>query len=49
MTIGATGVGTNDLKLMLKRIGIENIKVTLKRQKSAFLGTLQIVKSFMKM
>ena len=48
--IGATGLVTNDLKLMLKRIGIENIDdVALKCQKSALLGTLKIVKSFMKM
>ena len=49
-TIGATGLVTNDLKLTLKRIGIENINdVTLKCQKSALLGTFKIVKSFMKM
>ena len=48
--IGATGLVTNDLKLMLKRIGIENIdNVTLKCEKSVLLGTLKIVKSFMKM
>ena len=46
----ATGLVTNDVKLMLKRIGIENINdVILKCQKSALLGTLRIVKSFMKM
>ena len=50
ITISATGLVTNDLKLMLKRIGIENIDdVALKCQKSALLGTLKIVKSFMKM
>ena len=50
ITIGATGLVTNDLKLMLKQIGIENIDdVALKCQKSALLGTLKIVKSFMKM
>ena len=49
ITIGATGLVTNDLKLMLKRTGIENINdVTLKCQKSALLGALKIVKSFMK-
>ena len=49
-TIGVTGLVTNDLKLMLKRIGIENINdAILKCQKSALLGTLKIVKSFMKM
>ena len=48
--IGATGLVTNDLKLMLKRIGIGNINdITLKCQKSALLGTFKIVKSFMKM
>ena len=50
ITIGATGLVTNDLKLMPKQIGIENINdVILKCQKSALLGTLKIVKSFMKM
>ena len=50
ITIGATGLVTNDLKLMLKRIRIENINdVILKCQKSALLGALKIVKSFMKM
>ena len=45
----ATGLATNDVKLMLKRIGIENINdVILKCQKSALLGALKIVKSFMK-
>ena len=49
-TIGATGLVTNDLKLMLKRLGIENINdVTLKCQKNALLRTFKIVKSFMKM
>ena len=37
ITIGATGLVTNDLKLMLKRIGIKN-DVTLKCQKSVLLG-----------
>ena len=50
ITIGATGLVTNDLKLILKRIGTKNIDdVALKCQKSALLGTLKIVKSFMKM
>ena len=50
LTIGATGLVTNDLKLMLKRIGVENIDdVTLKCQKSTLLGTVKIAKSFMKM
>ena len=50
VTIGATGLVTNDLKLILKRIDIENIDdVALECQKRALLGTLKIVKSFMKM
>ena len=47
VTIGVTGLATNYLKLMLKRISIEN-NVTLKCQKSAFLGKFIIVKSFIK-
>ena len=47
ITIGATGLVTSYLKLMLKRIGIEN-NVTLKCQKSTFLGKFVIVKSFIK-
>ena len=47
-TIGATGLVTYDLKLMVKRIGIENINdVTLKCQKSVLFGAFKIVKSFM--
>ena len=50
ITIGATGLVTNDLELLLKRIGIKNVNdVTLKRQKSALLGALKIVKSLIKM
>ena len=47
ITISVTGLVANDLKWMLKRTGIENINdFTLKCQKSALLGTLKIVKSF---
>ena len=50
ITIGVTGLVTNGLKLMLKQIRIENINnVTLKYKKSVLLGTLKIIKSFMKM
>ena len=50
IAIGATGLVTNSLKLMLKRIGDDNVSdVVLKCQKSAIVGTLKIVKSFMKM
>ena len=49
IAMGATGLVTNSLKLMLKRIGVDNVNnVVLKCQKSALLGTLKIVKSFMK-
>ena len=38
ITIGVTGLVTNDLKLMLKRISLENTDdVALKCQKSAHL------------
>ena len=48
--IGATGLVMNDLKLLLKRIGIENVDgVALKCHINALLGTLKIIKSFMKM
>ena len=50
IAIGATGLVANSLKLMLKRTGVDNVNdVVLKCQKSALLGTLKIVKSFMKM
>ena len=50
ITIGVTGLVTNDLKLILKQTGLENINnVILKCQKSPLLGTLKIIKSFMKM
>ena len=50
IAIGATGLVTNSLKLLLKLIGVDNVNdVVLKCQKSALLGTLKIVKSFMKM
>ena len=40
----------NDLKLILKRICIENINnVILKCQKGGLFGTLKIAESFMKM
>ena len=49
ITIGATGLLMNDLRLKLKGIGIENINdVTLKSQNIALLGTPKIAKSFMK-
>ena len=49
VTISATGLVTNDLKLILKRTGIENFcDVTLKCQKIALLGRLKIIKSFLK-
>ena len=48
--IGATGLVTASLVKNLKTLNIENVKeVTLKCQKSALLGTMKIVKSFMKM
>ena len=47
---GATGCVTNHLSDALKKLGISNVdEISLKCQKSALLGTMKIVKSFMKM
>ena len=48
--LGATGLMSSHMCEMLKVIGITNVdEVMSKCQKSALLGTLKIVKSFMKM
>ena len=48
--LGATGLVTSHMSKMLKEIGIEKItEVVVKCQKSALLGTLKIVKGFLKM
>ena len=50
IVLGATGLVTSHLSDALKRIGVKNIpEVTKQCQKGALLGTLKIVKSFMKM
>ena len=50
IVIGATGLVTLDISDSLKKIGIENVdEVTANCQKCALLGTMKIVKSFMKM
>ena len=50
VVLGATGLITTHLGKALKKIGVENIpEVTAQCQKAALLGTLKIVKSFMKM
>ena len=47
---GATGCVTNHLSDALMKLGISNVdEISLKCQKSALLGTMKIVKSFMKM
>ena len=47
---GATGCVTNHLSDALKQLGISNVdEISLKCQKSALVGTMKIVKSFMKM
>ena len=50
LVIGATGLVTDDLMKNIKKLGIENTKKTItKCQEMALLGTVKIVKSFMKM
>ena len=49
ISIGATGLITKHLNTSLQKIGIEDIPKTIKRlQQKALLGTLKVVKSFMK-
>ena len=48
--IGATGLVTSHFTRMLKELGVDDInEVVLKCQRNALLGTLKIVKSFLKM
>ena len=50
IVLGATGLITTHLGEALKKVGVENIpEVVTQCQKAALLGTLKIVKSFMKM
>ena len=50
VVLGATGLVTSHLGKALEKIGVTNIPdVTAQCQKAALLGTLKIVKSFMKM
>ena len=50
VVLGATGLVTSHLGKALEKIGVKNIlEVTNQCQKAALLGTLKIVKSFMKM
>ena len=50
IVLGATGLVTSHVCESLKKIGIDNTRETIVQcQKSALLGTLKIVKSFMKM
>ena len=50
IVVGATGLITSHACDALKNIGIKNVTEVMKQcQKSALLGTLKIVKSFMKM
>ena len=50
VVLGATGLVTSHLGEALKKIGVTNVpEVTTQCQKAALLGTLKIVKSFMKM
>ena len=50
VVLGATGLVTTHLGKALEKIGVKNIpEVTNQCQKAALLGTLKVVKSFMKM
>ena len=50
IVLGATGLVTSHVCESLWKIGIDNTgEVIVQCQKSALLGTLKIVKSFMKM
>ena len=50
IVLGATGLVTSHVCEALEKIGIDNTRETIVQcQKSALLGTLKIVKSFMKM
>ena len=50
IVIGATGLVTTHLTKSLKTIGLRNVTEVISQcQKCALLGTLKIVKSFMKM
>jgi len=49
ISLGATGLITKPLAANLEKIGIDNVPKTIKRlQSKALLGTMKIVKSFMK-
>ena len=50
IVVGATGLITSHICDALKKIGMKNVTEVIKQcQKSALLGTLKIVKCFMKM
>ena len=50
IVVGATVLVTNTLVKSLEKLGVNDIKGTIKScQKKAFLGTLKIVKNFVKM
>ena len=50
IVVGATSLVTNTLAKSLEKLGVSDIKATIKScQKKALLGALKIVKSFMKM
>ena len=48
--VGAASLVTNTLARSLEKLGVNDIKGTTRsRQKKALLGTVKIVKNFMKM
>ena len=50
IVVGSTGFFTNTLAKSLEKLGVNDIKGTIRScQKKALLGTLKIVKNFMKM
>ena len=50
IVVGATGLVTNTLAKSLQKLGVSDIKATVRScLKKALLGTLKIVKNFMKM
>ena len=50
IVLGATGLVTSHVNEALKKVGVKNVTEVVRQcQKSALLGTLKIVKSFVKM
>ena len=50
IVVGAIGLVTNTLTKSLEKLGVSDIKARIRsRQKKALLGTLKIIKNFMKM